>query len=298
MSHVALEEKSMHLDARTSLIHLPEASAGSAGKRLAEVPVEMLAPNPRNARHRPDDLEDLTTIVDAQVQPATAVSREAWLQLYPDDDSLVGDAEYVVVNGCRRLAAARRFGRPSLDVVIHDTVAEDDQTVITTMLLENLARTDLDPIEEAKGVQMLVNTAPSAAAVARLLGKSPSWVSKRLKLLNLTPELQDETRAGRLLLERAWELGHFPKGEQVAEWMATHDNEDEPAPEPTAEPEPQPDPSEDEPDSETSGPVQRIVRALRTAKADPETAVAALEEHFDPTELAQISAMLTGPRKM
>ena len=293
MNSLAVEEKSKRLGPDADF-GVESDSDGNTSGFLVAVAVEALAPNPRNARSRPDDLADLSTIVNIQVQPATGVTRESWLQLYPADAELIGDATYVVVNGCRRLAAARHFGRPTLDVVIHDFVAKDDQSVITAMLLENLAREDLDPIEEAKGVKMLLNAAPSAAAVARLIGKSPSWVSKRLKLLNLTPELQEETRAGRLLLEKAWELGHFPSGEQVSAWMAVQENGQEGNVPPAPDPESESDIDQDDRDTEASGPVQRIVRALRSAKADPETAVAALEEFFDPTEVAQVSAMLRG----
>jgi ParB family transcriptional regulator, chromosome partitioning protein len=269
------------------------AATGSDGTYLISVPVEKLVPNPRNSRDSLGDLEDLATIVDTQLQPATVVSRDAWLSLYPDDAEAIDDAEYIVVNGCRRLAAAQKFGRAELDIVVHDSVASDDKSVITAMLIENIAREDLDPIEEAKGVQMLVNASASQAAVARALGKSTGWVSKRLTLLKLDPEVLEAFREGRLKIHEAYELGRYPSGDQVAAWTAALDAQERPEPEPEREPEPESEPSDnDADDGEQPDPVEKIVRALRGAKADPETACAALEEFFDPTELIQVKAML------
>lgn len=50
----------------------------------------------------------LSSIADLQLQPVTVVTREAYHALYPDDGI---ETRYVVVNGCRRLAAAREYGR-------------------------------------------------------------------------------------------------------------------------------------------------------------------------------------------
>ncbi|TCN43817.1 hypothetical protein EV641_1257 [Rhodococcus sp. SMB37] len=62
--------------------------------------------NPRDPRDEVGDLSDLATITDRQLQPGTAVGRDAWLTLWPEDKPEVGTAQYVVVNGNRRLAAA------------------------------------------------------------------------------------------------------------------------------------------------------------------------------------------------
>lgn len=268
------------------------AATGSDGTYLITVPVDTLAPNPRNSRDHLGDLEDLSTIVDVQLQPATVVSRDSWLRLYTDDADTIGDAEYVVVNGCRRLAAARKFGRPNLDVIVHDSVAADDESVIAAMLIENIAREDLDPIEEAKGVQMLVNAASSNTEVALRLGKSKSWVSKRLKICNLHPDLLQEMRNGNILIKEAYELGRIPRGEQVAAWMAKLDAIENPAPAPEPESNPEPDTTGEDSGSEKPDPVGKIVRALRGVKADPETVVAALEEFFDPEALSQVNEMI------
>ncbi|WP_301851111.1 ParB/RepB/Spo0J family partition protein [Rhodococcus pyridinivorans] len=266
---------------------------GSDGGYLLEVPIEKLTANPRNPRDRMDNLDDLATIVDMQLQPATAVTRSAWLRVYPGDTDTIGEAEYVVVNGCRRLAAAKHFGRPKLDIVVRDSVAADNAAVVAAAVIENIARENLDVIEEAKAVEMLVSISPSAAAAARKLGRTGAWVGQRLSLLRLDPRLQEALRAGEIGIRTARELARVPLEDQVDAWMAELDRAQEPAPEPEPEPAPAEESNaESDSEDEESGQVKKIVRALRGAKADPETAAAALEEFFEPHELARVAAML------
>ncbi len=82
------------------------------GQLLADVPVDQLIANPRNPR---DELGGPVGSGDHR-RPATAtgtvVSRTAWLKLWPEDEDEIGAAQYIVVNGNRRLAAAQKYGRP------------------------------------------------------------------------------------------------------------------------------------------------------------------------------------------
>ena len=78
-------------------------------------PLTDLTPNPRNPRDDVGNLEDLPSIADMQLQPAVVVTAKAYQRLYPDDAIAT---RYVVINGCRRLAAALKFGRIDLDVVV------------------------------------------------------------------------------------------------------------------------------------------------------------------------------------
>src|ERR1700755_3595921 len=67
-----------------------------------------LTPNPRNPRDDLGDLSDLESIADMQLQPAVVVTKGAYLALYPQDSI---QTRFVVINGCRRLAAAHKYGR-------------------------------------------------------------------------------------------------------------------------------------------------------------------------------------------
>ena len=79
-----------------------------------------LTANPRNPRDDVGNLENLASIADMQLQPAVVVTAAAYLTLYPEDTI---DTRYVVINGCRRLAAAHKYGRTDLDIVVNDEIA-------------------------------------------------------------------------------------------------------------------------------------------------------------------------------
>ena len=63
-----------------------------------------------------------------QLQPAVVVTADAYLALYPDDAIAT---RYVVINGCRRLAAAHKYGRSDLAIVVNDDIARDRITLIS-----------------------------------------------------------------------------------------------------------------------------------------------------------------------
>jgi ParB family transcriptional regulator, chromosome partitioning protein len=182
------------------------------------VPLTELTANPRNPRDDLGTLEDLASIADLQLQPALAVTREAYGKLYPDDDIR---APYVVINGCRRLAAAHKYGRTDLVVIINDVVARDHITLISASIAENVDRQDFDVIEEARAVELLVNACGSADAAAARLRKTKGWVSQRRALLKLAPELQQALRSGELAVREARSLARVPLPEQVARWTTT-----------------------------------------------------------------------------
>lgn len=196
----------------------------------AEVPgrttrLQDLVANPRNPRDDVGDLEDLASIADMQLQPAVAVTKTAYLKLYPDDKIT---AKYVVVNGCRRLAAAHKYGRTDLDVVVNDGIARDRVTLISASISENVDRQDFDVIEEARAVQALVDECGRADEAAKRLHKTESWVSQRRSLLALAPELQTALRRGELAIREARSLARVPLEQQVVRWRAAMDKKEKP----------------------------------------------------------------------
>lgn len=185
-----------------------------------EMPLKDLVANPRNPRDDLGDLEDLRSIVDNQLQPVVAVSKSAYLSLYPDDDIAT---RYVVVNGCRRLAAAHKFGRTDLAVVVNDKIAQDRITLISASIAENVDRKGFDVIEEAKAVEALVKECGRGDEAALRLRKTGAWVSQRRALLKLAPELQTALRRGELAVREARSLALVPMEQQVARWRAALD---------------------------------------------------------------------------
>ncbi len=198
----------------------------AAGPGSRHVPLNDLTANPRNPREDVGSLDDLSSIADMQLQPAVVVSKAAYLALYPEDPITT---KYVVINGCRRLAAATKYGLSDLDVVVNDAIARDRITLISASITENVDRQDFDVIEEAKAVETLVAECANTEEAAARLHRTKGWVSQRRALLRLAPELQTALRRGELAIREARSLAQVPLQEQVARWRAALDRKDDDA---------------------------------------------------------------------
>ncbi|WP_327180363.1 ParB/RepB/Spo0J family partition protein (plasmid) [Streptomyces sp. NBC_01335] len=190
------------------------------GKRPpASVPLASLAHNPFNPR------EELTEIAETaasllergQIQPVTVVRRAAFLQAHPGEEDVLGEAEYVVIDGNRRLAAASEAGLDELRIDVHDALAATDADILESALIANVHRVDVAPLDQANALRQLVGVHGSQGKVAKRLGKTPAWVSQRLALLELTPDLKKKVETGELKVEPARRIGRLPKGKQAAE---------------------------------------------------------------------------------
>lgn len=184
-------------------------------KRAKVLSVDDLAENPLNPRDDLGDLEDLKSIADDQVQPIVVVRRTAFLNVYKKENI---DKPYVVICGNRRLAAARKFGRPNLDVFVRDDWATSHGDLLKRIMAENTDRAGFDVIEEAKVVEQLVAEFGSQQAVAVEMGKVKGWVSQRLALLRLPTELQGALRTGDLSVKAARSWGNLPEEQQLKLW--------------------------------------------------------------------------------
>lgn len=266
----------------------PHSSEPVDGQFLPDVPLAKLAANPRNPRDEVGDLSELATIAERQLQPGTAVNRSAWLKLWPEDESEIGDADFIVVNGNRRLAAAVKYGREGLDVVVRDSIAVSRGEVLWAATSENIDRRDFDVLEEAKAVELMVGEFGSADAAAKKLGRSKGWVSQRRALLKLAPELQAALRAGDLAIRHARSLAKVPLEDQVAAWQATQGPQpqaDPMAPEPGS-PEPEEEKELEEPaePAREAEPEAKVVQALRKLGVDPTVLAAAVRKHYSDDE--------------
>ncbi|WJJ14638.1 peptide transporter (plasmid) [Prescottella equi] len=266
----------------------PKPASGPAetepvdGQFLPDVPLDHLVANPRNPRDDVGDLSDLSTIAERQLQPGTAVSRRAWLALWPDDTDSIGAAKYIVVNGNRRLAAAAKFGREGLDVVVRDSIAVSRGEILWAATSENIDRRDFDVLEEAKAVELMVSEFGSADATAAKLGRSKGWVSQRRALLKLAPELQAALRAGDLAIRQARSLAKVPLAEQVAAWEATQDGG--PVKKQATEAPEKPEPEHASAPTEQVEAADKIVRTLKKLGADPVMLAAAVRKHYTDAE--------------
>lgn len=197
----------------------PVAVAAPA-ETTAGVPLALLVANPRNPRQSLGSLDDLRSIATRQLQPCLVVSATGYLALWPEDAEKVGTAQYVVVNGCRRLAAAQKFGRSELLIVHDESVASSRGELLGAAVEENIGRQDFDIIEEALAVDAVVAEYTSAREAAEARGWTPGWISQRRALLKLSPEMQEALRAGDLAVRDARRLARVPAERQVAAWQA------------------------------------------------------------------------------
>ncbi|MEU3725697.1 ParB/RepB/Spo0J family partition protein, partial [Streptomyces sp. NPDC031705] len=176
---------------------------------LIRVPLDQVSPTPLNPRRNFGTDEDKTRFGEelrqAQLSACVVVSRSAYLALWPDHESRIGAASYVLINGERRFRSALHVGLESLDFVVRDDLAASRTDFIDHLLAENLEREDFDVIERARGVQQLVEICAeqgrehgAKSRAAERLGKSPSWVTNQLVLLELPDEIQSMLSAGEL----------------------------------------------------------------------------------------------------
>jgi ParB family chromosome partitioning protein len=183
------------------------------------LPLSVLCHNPFNPREQLTDLEETAESLRAkgQIQPVTVVRRAAFLAVHSGEEEHLGDADYVVIDGNRRLAAAHVAGLEKLRVDVNDDLAVSAADILESALIANVHRVDVPPLDQARAIQELVEVHGSQGKVAKRLGKTPAWVSQRLALLELTPELQGKVEAGALKVEAARRIGRLPKEEQAAE---------------------------------------------------------------------------------
>ncbi|MFF1779813.1 ParB/RepB/Spo0J family partition protein [Streptomyces virginiae] len=191
-----------------------QTATGQTG--TLRVAVDTVAHNPYNPREELKSVDDLADSLTARgvIQPLTVVTRQAFLTAHPGHEDRLGEAAYIVVDGNRRLAASNLAGLDDVPVHIDDSLAQDADTLLETALTAAVQHENLDPLDEAKALQRLVHVHGSQRAVARALGKSSPWVTQRLALLKLTPELQGAVEDRSLPVEIARNVGQLPAQQQ------------------------------------------------------------------------------------
>ena len=140
-------------------------------KEMQYIPVDLLNPHPDNPRKELGDLTELA----ASIKQSGIYQN---LTVVPAED---GDG-YTVVIGHRRRAAAKLAGLTELPCIVADMSYKEQ---ISTMLLENMQRSDLTVYEQAQGFQMMLNMGDSIADIASGTGLSESTIRRRVKLLEL-----------------------------------------------------------------------------------------------------------------
>lgn len=187
-----------------------------------EAPLSHVALNPANPRRSVDEeyINELAASMQekGQLQPALVTSRDLFTDLHPEhSDAFASEVRWVVIAGSQRRLAAERAELETFKFVV-STSATSAVDVLEDALIENIQRSNLSPLDEAYALSHLVGKHGSQNKVGKRLGKTGAWVSQRLSLLNLTPELQDALNQRALKVEDARRIGRLPAEEQVQSW--------------------------------------------------------------------------------
>lgn len=159
------------------------AQRAPEGRRLQEVALDEIKPNHRQPRNGFDD---------ASLEELAASIRSVGV-LQPVIVRPVGDG-FELVAGERRWRAARLAGLHAIPAIVRE--AGDDQ-MLRDALIENLQRVDLNPLEEAAAFRQLVDDfGATHEEIAERVGKSRAAITNALRLLALSPDVQQRMAAG------------------------------------------------------------------------------------------------------
>ncbi|MDG3132921.1 ParB/RepB/Spo0J family partition protein [Streptococcus suis] len=175
-------------------------------------------------------MEELRTLNISEIQPNPYQPR-----LHFDEDELAELAQSILENGLiqpiivrkssligyellageRRLRASQLAGLTHIPAIIKDLTDDD---LLYQAIIENLQRSDLNPIEEAISYQKLISKGLKHDEVAQIMGKSRPYISNLLRLLNLSDDTKKAVEEGKISQGHARQLISFSEVKQ-AEWV-------------------------------------------------------------------------------
>lgn len=166
--------------------------AAAPEQSVLPIALDRLFPNPDNPRESAGDIIEMADSIRSVgiLEPLIVATAAA----FQDHDGRLPNLElgdYVLIAGHRRLAAADLAAIKTAPCIVRDDLVGVDADV--AMLVENVHREGLSAIEEARSFQRLREQhGLTQAEIAKMVGKNQSHVSKRLSLLDLSPEIQAE----------------------------------------------------------------------------------------------------------
>jgi ParB family chromosome partitioning protein len=153
---------------------------------VVQIAIDRLVPNPGQPRKNFDETE-LQELADSIKEHGVIV---------PIIAANTGDGSYIIIAGERRTRAARLAGLGEVPAIIRDYT---DQKQMEISLIENIQRSDLNPIEEATAYKNLMDfSSLSHEELAARVGKNRSTVTNALRLLKLSVEVQKSLENGAL----------------------------------------------------------------------------------------------------
>ena len=181
-----------------------ETPLADSGRKPRRAPIENLQPNPRNPRRlfTDDELDELATSIRERgiIQPIVV-------------RALKGD-NFEIIAGERRWRAAQRAGLHDVPIAV---VEANDAQSLEYAIIENVQRTDLNPIEEATGYLALMDDFNrTQEEVAQIVGKSRPHIANTIRLLKLSEPVKQLVRTGKISAGHARLLVGQPNAELIA----------------------------------------------------------------------------------
>ena len=181
---------------------------------LCNIPVVEIHPSDDNPRGEisEDSVRELTESIKVHgiLQPVT---------IRPDEDHGTKASPWVMVCGHRRLKACQMLGLETIPAIIRDDMSDDE--AYDLMIVENLQRQDLDPLDEAVAYKALLDPYPvtgypgtTIKELAVRFGKSEKYIRGRVALNELIPELKELIKTGSLTIGAGISLAELPIDQQ------------------------------------------------------------------------------------
>ncbi len=166
---------------------IPTTITSPTGVTIAdrnEVPIDSISPNPKQPRNIFDEV--------ALAELAASISEVGLLQ--PPVVRSIGNDKYELIMGERRWRASKMAGLQNIPVIIRQT---SDNELLREALLENIHRSQLNPLEEGAAYQnLLTDFGYTHEELAAKVGKSRSAITNTLRLLNLPAGVQRRVASG------------------------------------------------------------------------------------------------------
>jgi ParB family chromosome partitioning protein len=189
-----------------SLFGTTQISANTIDKRegLSTLPLNLLKAGKFQPRQvfKEEDLSDLESSIKSN-----GILQPILVRRLTEKDKFDNDL-YEIVAGERRWRAAERAGLKRVPVIIKEM---SDQQALESALIENIQRNDLNPLEEAKGYQRLIEQFQyTQEKLSQMIGKSRSHIANMMRLLAAPTEVQDALHDGRISAGHARQLLNNP----------------------------------------------------------------------------------------
>ncbi len=183
-----------------------QENSPKTAKDVETLPIEYLEANPNQPRKQFDqaELDEL----------ANSIGEKGIIQ--PILVRKLADERYQIIAGERRWRAAGMARLHNVPVIVRDYT---DNEVAEIALIENIQRANLNPIEEARGYEDLVNRGNTQEEVAKVTGKSRSHIANMLRILKLNPEVRNLVAEGKVSFGHAKLLASSESSADDAKWV-------------------------------------------------------------------------------